>query len=286
MTKAKNNNNAFDWGSTPRPKNDTKQQEQKLLEVLEKLIEPLNNDKYKELSNDLIEIYSKDKKYRHSYSAINNHLIKITQKNTQKLSQIAENIKEIYQAIPKEEKYYEASLHIFKLYDHINLVVVQLSSIFEIKENIDNINIQAQVAKEEMGKIWEEVKKTQTNYVAILGIFAAIILAFVSGLVFSSSVLQSIDKASIYKLSLITVTIGFFITNILLFLFNFIKSIIKTNENKSILDPHISYFNLVAIILILTLFAVSVSHETIYKKLESNSTINVNTANINFSSKR
>ena len=144
----------------------------------------------------------------------------------------------------------------------------------------------AKTASDNADKATDKLNGMQKDYITILGIFAAIILAFVSGLVFSNSVLQNIDKASIYKLLLISITIGFFITNILLFLFSFVKSIIRNNENNSALDPHISYFNLAAIILILVLLAVSIPHESIYKKYDSNSTINVNTANISFSSNR
>ena len=181
----------------------------------------------------------------------------------------------IYQQA-KDRKYKHLD-SLFKLKDHISLEIARMSDSTKIQLDIEE---QINNAKNSLKDFEQTSKNIQKDYIAILGVFAAIILAFVSGLVFSNSILQNIDKASIYKLLLISTTIGFFITNILLFLFNFVKSITRNNENNSVLDPHISYFNLAAIILILVLLAVSIPHESIYKKYDSNSTINVNTANI------
>ena len=118
---------------------------------------------------------------------------------------------------------------------------------------------------------------------AILGIFVAIILAFVSGLVFSSSVLQNIDKTNIYKLSLVSLIIGFFIVNILFFLFNFILRIIKddTQINPDMFKhPVFCNFNIIMAILILIFFIVSVLYEKIQNK-DKNSTVNIIITNLN-----
>ena len=55
-----------------------------------------------------------------------------------------------------------------------------------------------------------------------MGIFAAIVIAFMSGTAFSSSVLQNIDNASIYRLSFIVLILGFFLFNLLIALFAFL----------------------------------------------------------------
>lgn len=71
----------------------------------------------------------------------------------------------------------------------------------------------------------ENLNKQQTQYITILGIFASIVLTFVSGLVFSNSILSNIDKASIYRLVFVMAFIALFVGNILYFLFAFLIKI-------------------------------------------------------------
>lgn len=71
----------------------------------------------------------------------------------------------------------------------------------------------------------ENLNKQQAQYITILGIFASIVLTFVSGLVFSNSILSNIDKASIYRLVFVMAFIALFVGNILYFLFAFLIKI-------------------------------------------------------------
>lgn len=65
----------------------------------------------------------------------------------------------------------------------------------------------------------------QKEYITILGIFAAIVLAFTGGIVFSSSVLENIDKPSIYRISLMAFIIGLVFFNLIWILIDFIRDI-------------------------------------------------------------
>lgn len=245
----------------------------------------------------LQEIYQGD--FRHQYSKLFLIISAIDKHQTLDTADLLQSMNEAVEYVKNNHsKYNDDFKKCFdKLYDHVTLEILQINYMRGIENKGDANNATtmkelrnamslAKTASDNADKATDKLNGMQKDYITILCIFAAIILAFVSGLVFSNSVLQNIDKASIYKLLLISITIGFFITNILLFLFSFVKSIIRNNENNSALDPHISYFNLAAIILILVLLAVSIPHESIYKKYDSNSTINVNTANISFSSNR
>ncbi|NID08361.1 hypothetical protein EGM91_007145, partial [Helicobacter pylori] len=64
-------------------------------------------------------------------------------------------------------------------------------------------------------KLSEELNKQQTQYITILGIFASIVLTFVAGLTFSTSVLSNIDKANAYRLVFVMAFIALFFGNIL-----------------------------------------------------------------------
>lgn len=100
---------------------------------------------------------------------------------------------------------------ITKIFDHINLYKIQ-------KERLE---IQSDSLKSEVTKAVKEqaIKDIKTGiereYITILSIFSAFILAFVGSLAYSNSALANIDKVSLQKLLLICDIIGFFIYNII-----------------------------------------------------------------------
>lgn len=69
----------------------------------------------------------------------------------------------------------------------------------------------------------------EKEYISILGIFAAIVLAFVGGITFSTSILENINKASIYRIIFITSSLALILLNIFYILIYFLISI---NEMK------------------------------------------------------
>ena len=70
-----------------------------------------------------------------------------------------------------------------------------------------------------------DTKKIEKQYITILGIFAAVVLSFVGGLTFSSSVLQNIDAVSIYRLLLVVDILGLILINTIYVLVKFICQI-------------------------------------------------------------
>ena len=65
----------------------------------------------------------------------------------------------------------------------------------------------------------------EREYVTILGIFASIVLAFVGGITFTTSVLQNIDKVSVFRLILTVDVIGAVLVNVIYLLISFILKI-------------------------------------------------------------
>lgn len=132
-----------------------------------------------------------------------------------------------------------------KLSDHVRLEMQRLTTFESIYSRIgaeademekkledaicdaaDNLNGMIEDQKDKLEEIGceteENSEKARREYVTILGIFAAVVIAFMSGTAFSSSVLQNIDNASIYRLSFVILVLGFFLLNLLVSLFAFL----------------------------------------------------------------
>jgi len=133
----------------------------------------------------------------------------------------------------------------FKLYDHILLeyarIAYSLDWIEKVKisekELLDETKSNLSKLKEKMhldlDELKEKMQKIQKEYVAILGIFAAIITAFFSGIGFSSSVLENMHQISIYRLTFTILLLGCVLFNILSILMNFINNIVELKYHKS-----------------------------------------------------
>lgn len=161
-----------------------------------------------------------------------------------------------------EKKDLDADCHkiIIKLYDHCNLANNQKLMSFspqnaieefitkkvkESKDTIDNEVKSFQIeSKEKMDDFEKELKSKEKQYISILGIFASIVLAFVGGLAFSTSVLQNIHLASIYRLLMVVDILALVLTNIIYLLVQFIC---KINEKTLKFFP-IKIFNIIAFV--------------------------------------
>ena len=79
----------------------------------------------------------------------------------------------------------------------------------------------------------QKLKSLQKDYVAILGIFAAIVMSFSGGIAFSTSVLEHMTTAPFYKIIITVMCIGLVLYNILFALFHYIAKITDKNQKKS-----------------------------------------------------
>lgn len=226
--------------------NQTKLKEY-ILELSLNSLEIKVNEKISELQL----IYVDD--FRHYYSEIFGTITIIKNDDKYDLQTLTENISKIFQEVKikhdesAENINEEFFLKVKKLYDHINLDV---SRIKYTETLVNKITEQNRTTNEELRKINDKAEKMQRDYVTILGIFAAVIIAFVSGMTFSTSVLNNIDKVSIYRLVFIITLIALFIFNLLNLLFDFL---IKINKISS--DNNGSIIGTINTILLITLVA-------------------------------
>lgn len=129
---------------------------------------------------------------------------------------------------------------IIKIFDHSQLALHQIENVKNIfGEEIEN-------AKNDL---YTEIKGIEKNYISILGIFASIILAFVGGITFSSSVLQNIDKASTYRLIFVIIILAFTLINTIHFLLKFILYI-NDKEKKMYSIKLVNIFMIIILIIV------------------------------------
>lgn len=188
---------------------------------------------------ELKEIYRDG--FRHRYSSIASHFLKITGKgDIDKIDCIADNMVVIYSYIVKDktkaDKEEECfARQVYKLLDHINLEQLRLRDRALFKQDLEGVQKGVKEVQNGVKKVKELQKDTERlkadvlgarkEYITILGIFAAIVLAFVAGIAFSNSTLANMHLASPYRLVFVICLVGLFTLNILNYLFDFVKTI-------------------------------------------------------------
>ena len=96
----------------------------------------------------------------------------------------------------------------------------------------DAISLEARLSQleakvEDLGK---EADRAKREYVTILGIFAAIVMAFTAGIAFSSSALENIGQASPAKMGIVLIPMAWFLLNMIALLIYFLISVIDAKK--------------------------------------------------------
>lgn len=246
--------------------------------------EPLTAEKKEKYDQAFQEIYTDG--FRHEYSRIFLQLSEIRRENPQGIDIVAENLRDFVADREKKECKYISCL--MKLFDHVSLDVARMNymtSEFGIQESklreyskstIDSTKKQINAAldntketidltlSDTQKKIEAEITvlkrktgKMQREYVTILGIFASIIVTFMAGMIFDSSVLNNIGKVSAYRLAGISLLIGFVTFNLLYVLLGFIYKMTRDDEETGIPFKWV-FFTINIGFLIATIFVIAI----------------------------
>lgn len=194
----------------------------------------------------------KEKRYRHFYSDIFAVLTQIQQApDLGDINILGQNLSLIRQGYnPKNQdeqgKIIDISDSIKKLYDHVNLDIARISysdagdrktagetTVVDIQSQLNQIQIEITKAKTAQNNVETELGKQQREYISILGIFAAVVLAFTGGIAFSTSVLNNINTSSIYRIIVVSLIIGLVLINVLFGLFYYVDRLVNgLQENR------------------------------------------------------
>ena len=186
----------------------------------------------------LQDIYADD--FRHLYSGMFGVITRIDADNDLDMAKLQGNIQILYESVVRWRD--EGRGHVTpelcdkleKLYDHVNLEISRISYTQEIAQRMEDKNRES---GEEIKSLSEKAANMQKDYITILGIFSSIVITFVAGMVFSSSILNNIDKVSIYRLTFVIILIAMMLFNLLNLLLDFIA---KVNMKPLAVAPKIS----------------------------------------------
>lgn len=186
--------------------------------------------------------------FRHCYSDFFPLILTIAdESNSYSLDWLIANLEKA-QALVEQDKIKEAEkfphLHkpLLKLNDHINLEVARYQYYSANTQKLKDMEIEAknlqevriemeadaknlQEARNELEAEAKRAASMQTQYMTILGIFAAIVLAFVGNFSFSSAALQNLLQANPCRIFVMTALVGFLFYNMLCLLLGFLKEI-------------------------------------------------------------
>lgn len=220
-----------------------------LAEICDYLLTTTNSGKKSVVSSyspqkavELITKYvnSNDSLNRILYSEISNYIFSLDPENQGVLITNLEKLLiysfELNNKVPDEIKKI-----VIKIYDHANLACLQkLNAQQVMAKNID-------VAKAEINS---EVKNISKDNITILGIFASIIIAFVGGITFSTSVLETMASVNIFRLILTIDLLAFVLINTIFMLLKFLM-IMSNKDIKELKSVWVGLNVTIAIIAVL-----------------------------------
>lgn len=218
---------------------------------------------------------NKDERYRHFYSDIFTVLTQIQQDSNQgDINILGQNLSVIRAGYNPQNRDENGNLidigdSIQKLYDHVSLDIARIlysdagdrktsgeEAIIDVQSQIKQIQTEIDKAKTAQKNVENELGKQQKEYIAILGIFAAVVLAFTGGIAFSTSVLNNINAVSPYRIIVVSLIIGLVLINVLFALFYYVDRLVNGLQgDRGKIKPLVISNMVLCILLFLTIYA-------------------------------
>lgn len=258
--------------------------EKRIYELSEKSLDEAG---IRTVSLKLLEIYRGG--FRHSYSSFFPIIIEINKEDNQynkdyladNLVRISEFVEDDFVSGRKEFEHIYDPLH--KLCDNLNTEIARWShyskyeqKVEDIKSEIASLNISMSGATEELKRASKQAASIQTELIAVLSIFSAIVVTFSGGFSFLGSVMTSINGAIYYEAVVLEAIIcGMVIFNTIFLLMYMVGKITERNIYASCNSkdcsctkrcggltrirkrlPYVFWFNVICIVGIFINFAV------------------------------
>lgn len=251
--------------------------EKYIFNLSENLLE--NDTEKREIVLKLMELYNSD--FRHSYSGFFPIIMKIfredNQYNIEFLSNNLETLRTFVEVdfISGKKEFEVLYTHFEKLCDHLNLEIARWNYYSKNEQKIKDMESISNALKENMLNAEKELRAAskqaasiQTELIAVLSIFAAIVVTFSGGFTFLGSVMTSVNGAEYYEaVALAAIICGMVIFNTIFLLMYMVGKITDRNIYASCKTtdcsceheccklnkirkrlPYVFYFNLLCII--------------------------------------
>lgn len=218
----------------------------------------LSKDEIRQASAFFVDLYSGEKKYRHRYADICNLVFSESNIDSDELDEdgvpysvtfLAENINLIYTNMI-DTGYEEQAKSVLKLADHIDLEKTRLlhyrhlgTALAEIRSEKDKaeedrkrLETQTKLEREKIEKkSLERLDKIRMDYISILGIFSAAVLAFNGAAGFSNASIRALGTANgLRALIFIVSLVGFTLINAISALLIFVWKMSFKNQEIDI----------------------------------------------------
>lgn len=223
-----------------------------------------NAEKRRGIYRRFEDLYGSDtdkKRFRHYYSDIFDILVQIRQSpdiaDTGTLLQNLSLLQERYRVHNKKD----ITLSLRKLLDHVNLDISRIEYYSSLDDNVSGEaeiqNLQARIA-DLTNRVAEANKRTelsehklenvQKEYVAILSIFATVIMAISGGLAISKETLAGVSSLNIWNLLAVFSFVGWMLLNLLFLLLHYISQIL--DRDKKLKYDYLVFVNLVMLLIV------------------------------------
>lgn len=215
------------------------------------------------MAKDVEEIYSDG--YRQQYSDLLNMLIEIEDRlgskfNSQDLCDNLEQLSEYIRISQEADGSYrynaDAFLGITKLADHISLELQRDDDYRILIQRIRKSQSDLESMSEAVGKARKEAQSSKVELVAILSIFAALVIAFSGGVSILGGAISGIGQAELQALAFVVLLCGIVLFNTVAFLMHVVFWIIRRlhdsegPENRLIDWKYILGFNVLLLVLL------------------------------------
>lgn len=132
-----------------------------------------------------------------------------------------------------EEYSSEIDDNLVHILNHILLEVPRASELEYLKNearraknNNDSIRTEIKNNKKTLAECQENISSAQSEFISILSIFAAVIIAFLGGMSLIGSALNNMDNVSKYRLIFVLLTIGFIMFNVIYMLLYIVSKLV------------------------------------------------------------
>lgn len=188
----------------------------------------LNEEEVKRYAYKLRDLYTLE--YRHSYSLFFPIITEIEKDKSSSVEYLTSNLATLKEIVEhdklKDNKEFEKLyLPLFKLTDHINLEIARYLNYVEKDLQTTSLEQKIEQAKNELRGATRKIKSVQGELIAVLSIFAAIVMTFSGGLNILNGVLAGCNDLVFSERILFLLICGFILINFIFAMMYFIAKI-------------------------------------------------------------